>query len=136
MTGNLCQRSRSSESELRRHFHEPTTEFVGSKPKAGGGRVGCIADTGAVQRQDRLLCISRTEAVEPVVEKVERGDAEAQISFTSQAETLLRSQVRVEERWTLCVGEDVSPVGPYVRKTKAGSVDILVRAETRPRIAL
>ncbi len=42
--------------------------------------------------------MSGTDAVESVVEEFERGDSEAQIPFTPEAEALLGCEVRIR-RW-------------------------------------
>ena len=110
-------------------------ERIRSEPEAGRRRVGGAADAGAVQRKIRLLGVSGAKAVQGMIEEVKCGDAEAQIPITAKTESTFDRQVRVEERRTLSIREDILTIGTDLRQAEAGPVKVLMRAETRPGIA-
>src|SRR5580698_1897962 len=119
---------RSSEGELSRHLQQSTAKFLRSESKICRRGISRRACTGTIQRQIRLLRISGTKTIQCMIEEIEGGNAKAEVAFAPETEAFLGGKVRVEESWTLRIGENILTVLPAVdtRQAEAGSIDVLM----------
>ena len=118
------------EVELERNLRKPAADRERGKAEAGAWAIDRGRDRSVVRSIRQVQCalagVTGAEAMQGMVEEVEGCVAEAQLAFAAQGETLLERDVGVEEGGAVQIGQDALAVGPDLRHTQTGGVDVLV----------